>query len=321
MLDPVCHLCEHVNAPGAQVCVGCGIGLTQQCGRCGRVRAGISPLCEACGAVEAEADVIDPGRVVLARRRPSPRGVEPSDWGGLPVLSLDDAVTDEPAPAPLPVPEVSVLQLRDVDLPDFASEAESSGFGAMEGLVRSDSFLVPPRTVPDPPAPFVDQRDRKAARRAAVRRDRMARQAAESGLAQAMPTDVLVVDRDDPARYRLCMLLDSFGFNVQSARSPAQASALLLSHLYLAVFADIDLQDNQPEGGVAVATLAKAGRLPDGRQPALVIMSAQPTPAERVLAALAGSEQFLAKPLSRGDVARVLEACDMQMPKDPRKLA
>jgi hypothetical protein len=43
-------------------------------------------------------------------------------------------------------------------------------------------------------------------------------------------------------------------------------------------------------------------------------------PADRVRAALAGISSPLIKPVTRGEVARALEACDVVLPADARRL-
>ena len=40
---------------------------------------------------------------------------------------------------------------------------------------------------------------------------------------------------------------------------------------------------------------------------------------QRVRASMAGADQFLVNPASRGDVARALDACGVDLPSDPRR--
>jgi len=56
-----------------------------------------------------------------------------------------------------------------------------------------------------------------------------------------------------------------------------------------------------------------------GPSTAVVLMSPRLRPADRVRAALARSDAVLAKPLSRGDVARTLESCGVALPADERR--
>jgi CheY-like chemotaxis protein len=54
--------------------------------------------------------------------------------------------------------------------------------------------------------------------------------------------------------------------------------------------------------------------------PAVLIVTAELQPADRVRAALAGINSPLIKPVTRGDVARALEASDVLLPADARRL-
>jgi hypothetical protein len=50
-----------------------------------------------------------------------------------------------------------------------------------------------------------------------------------------------------------------------------------------------------------------------------VLVSTQLRPVERVRAKLAGCDGMLVKPVTRGDVARTLEACGLSLPADARR--
>jgi hypothetical protein len=54
--------------------------------------------------------------------------------------------------------------------------------------------------------------------------------------------------------------------------------------------------------------------------PAVLTVTAKLQPASRVRAALFGISSPLIKPVTRGDVARALEACDVILPSDARRL-
>jgi CheY-like chemotaxis protein len=51
-----------------------------------------------------------------------------------------------------------------------------------------------------------------------------------------------------------------------------------------------------------------------------MLVSGDAQPADQVRARLAGGDAFLAKPLSRGSVARALEASGVPLPADARRL-
>ena len=52
---------------------------------------------------------------------------------------------------------------------------------------------------------------------------------------------------------------------------------------------------------------------------AVLLVTAQLNPADRVRATLAGIKAPLTKPVSRGDVARALESCGVTLPADARR--
>ena len=165
----------------------------------------------------------------------------------------------------------------------------------------------------------------KADRRAAVRRARLAQDAPASAAA-AGPREVLVLDGIAATRTELCALLTGFGFIVRPARTHAEAFALLASHDFAAVFLDIVL-DGYNEGVafelcLRAKSAAPAGSAAGSVQPgALIIVGAATRPVERVRASMAGADQFLARPASRGALAKALDACGVALPSDPRRAA
>jgi CheY-like chemotaxis protein len=156
----------------------------------------------------------------------------------------------------------------------------------------------------------------KAAARRAARRARLA---AAAGQAASIPPDVLVLDEDDEARNELCSLLEKFGFCTYPARNGAQALWLIGARTFRIAFLDIMLDGSDGGGGLEVCEQFRT-RLSDAPATAsgLFLMSSNPKPVDRVRAALAGGSAFLVKPLRRGDVAKVIEACGIAMPHDHR---
>ena len=193
--------------------------------------------------------------------------------------------------------------------PDFAwPGALDAGAGADPGAGSGDS--VPPE---------VARSAKKAARRAAVRRARLATASRESG-ATSGSLDLLVLDENDGARKQLSSLLEGFGFCVHSAHNIAQAAEMLAARPFAAVFLDIVLDGTYESAGAELCRRVK--REPTrimGQAPALIIISERARPVDRVRAALAGGDRFLLKPLSRGDVVRALEDCDVLLPLDARR--
>ena len=162
-------------------------------------------------------------------------------------------------------------------------------------------------------------RERNAEARAAVRRARLAATAEASGPLPFAP-DVLVLDPQDADREHLCGLLEHFGFCSYPARTNDQARWLLQGRPFRAVFLDTSLDGDGANGGFELCQLARTQPPTMGAPPAaLFIVSGNARPADRVLAALAGSDAFLTKPLGRGDVAGALEAFGVAMPSDDRR--
>ena len=185
------------------------------------------------------------------------------------------------------------------------------------------SSAVPATTQPAKTLPS------KADRRAAVRRARLAQDAPASAAA-AGPREVLVFDGSAATRAELCALLTGFGFIVQPARTHAEAFAMLASHDFAAVILDIVL-DGYNEGIAfelclraksAPAAGSPAHSAPGSVQPgALIVVGTATRPVERVRASMAGADQFLARPASRGTLAKALDACGVALPADPRRAA
>ena len=165
---------------------------------------------------------------------------------------------------------------------------------------------------PRPPPP-----PSRSERRAAVRRGRIA---TEAPAAPPGPPDVLVLDANDPTRAALCKLLQGFGFRVFPARSPADALTLLAARGFVAVFLDVVFDGSASDVSVE---LCRRARLPGlhvpGHSCALIVIDAGTRPVDRVRASLAGADQVLVRPATRGALARALDACGLPMPIDPRR--
>lgn len=171
--------------------------------------------------------------------------------------------------------------------------------------------LAAPRRPPPPPPPS------RAQRRAAVRRTRIA---SELPAAPPGPPDVLVLDANDSTRAELCQVLHGFGFRAFPARSPAEARTLLAARGFVAVFLDIVFDGTASD---VSADLCQRAREPGlhvpGHTCALIVIDGGRRPVDRVRASMAGADQVLIRPASRGAVARALDACGMPLPSDPRR--
>ena len=185
----------------------------------------------------------------------------------------------------------------------------------------------PPAAAPAPaPAPAIESPElaerhaKKAAARAAVRRARLAQ--VQTGPGQLEQTrDVLVLDADTESSAQLSDLLELFGFRVHVARNILQAADVLSRLPLVAAFLDIAFDGtDQGDGLTLLQTIHDLPRLVGHAAPAVLTVTAALQPADRVRAALAGIGSPLIKPVTRGAVARALEACDVLLPSDARRL-
>jgi CheY-like chemotaxis protein len=234
---------------------------------------------------------------------------------------------DEPAPP-------AELTLRDVVMPAAAARRPAARTASGPDATAPTPFppivdeeplpaSPPAATAPDAKAPqettaedaaeLVARDQARAARRAAVRRARLEAVAAESG--DFVP-EVLVMDRDGAARDALCTLLRAFGFGVHAVADAARGAGLIAERPFTAVFVDIALDGADGGHGIEMCR-----RLHEARTPAvLVLVSAPLNAVDRVRAQLLGFDGIVAKPVQRGDIARVLDARGVALPADARRL-
>lgn len=332
----LCPSCSYANRADATVCHACGFALVVRCPHCAARNSATSPTCRECGTALApdEAEQLRPPE---APADVSATSRAPVDAGQLPRLSLTDALWIDDVARPGRVghtfsSEGPTLNLLDLDIFDARQGVPPSPSSQPE-LIRSDPEPVFPAPIAaDPSAvestqgveaatlPGSAASTSKANRRAAVRRARMAAQVPVVG-ATAGPPDVLVLDENDAARAELCGLLEAFGFKAHPARDPAEARALLASHGFVAVFLAVVLDGTDSDAAADLCLhIQQASAQPSGRTTALVIVGSGAQPVERVRASMAGADQFLVRPASRGSVARALDACGVALPSDPRRV-
>lgn len=245
---------------------------------------------------------IDPTRIrrlldALSLRFPAPHvRLEPPPEMELP--TLDDVV----------LPEVPLTNGHAFDLPAAAA--------LMVELPPAPAAKLPATHAPSTEASA--HQAAKAAARAAARRARQAQYGADPH-PQELLRDVMVLDADDAAGAVLCALLDKFGFTAHRVLSISKAREQLAIRPYAAFFLDIALDGADRGEGLALLQRIQELPVPEGHAAAAVLMvTAQLKAADRVRAALAGIKVPLAKPVSRGDVARALEGCGVSLPADAR---
>jgi two-component system cell cycle response regulator len=239
-------------------------------------------------------------------RNARPEIVLPLDTGPpvLPLLHLSDIVDTMPAvlqPEPVSIP---FADLKALDALDGAAAASGA---------TSDAGRAPPGK---PKLPAVEPGAAKAAAKRASRRARLVQATADAADA---PRDVLLLD-PSPEPVALGLLLESFGFQVHRVGSIAAAMSVLELTPLAAAFLDADAQDVTGFDGLHLCHRIKHRLVPLARAvPAVMLMTAHDSAAERVRATLAGCDALLTLPVTRGDAARALESCKIALPADPRR--
>jgi|KBSSwiStaDraftv2_1062776.scaffolds.fasta_scaffold147507_3 hypothetical protein len=219
---------------------------------------------------------------------------------------------DDAAPAPAGdgaasrAPAPFVLTLRDIEVPKPPTQEPAP---PNEGLVRSDAEQRPEPYLGDPDAERAAQRQ---ARRAQVRRERQR----DASTTDAAP-GVLVLSADARACEALCEQLRAFGFSVQRQ---SKAPSLPAPWPFVAVFVAPPVQ--AADGGDAIDLchqVRESSRLPGEKKPVLVLAAPQLSATDRVRAGLAGCNEILLGPPTRGTVAQLLEARGVALPSDARR--
>jgi CheY-like chemotaxis protein len=255
--------------------------LLPTCPTCRQPNAPAAAYCGACGAVLAHS-----------------------------ALWLDELGPPADDDSTLPQP----LTLRDVQVPTLAPTLAPAPAPPPAPAPAADELVV---SDPEPPLlarAAASRSDARDARRASVRRSRArARAAAVAAAAADTVPEVLVFDADDAQRGLLRDLLVGFGFGVHAVAGAAQAAALLDKRRFVAAFFDVALDES--DGGAGIE-LCHHARLAD----TLLVLVARPLrPMERVRAGLAGFDEVLTKPMTRGVVAGVLDARGVVLPSDARR--
>jgi CheY-like chemotaxis protein len=317
MYSVLCPHCHFVNPADATYCRNCStaFGLDPDQGALDPASTAWQP---------SGRHGLQPGATLKPADPPSPRR-RASDLEPTPESPLDAARSDPPPAVAAQTPAVLTL-IEPLQAPagGFAEQPSLDGGLSTQGawpdlaLPGSAPAAVDPAVGHGgPPTTVPDRRTvTKAMARQAARRARMAALIADTVLPP--PVDVLVLDGDDGTRAELVGLLGRFGFHVHEALDLYQAEQLADAAPYAAAFLDIRLDDS--DGGAGVALCERLHRpVRSGPSTAVVLMSPRLRPADRVRAALARSDAVLAKPLSRGDVARTLESCGVALPADERR--
>lgn len=189
-------------------------------------------------------------------------------------------------------------------------------------LARLEDAAAPPAVamaLPPATKARLSDAERAEAKAAARRKSRLARQMQDAAAAAAAPHAVLLLD-NAVRPTGLAVLLEAFGFVVHRADSIAAAIGVLERAPLAAAFVDLSAEDPDGLDGLELCQQIKQRRLPlAGAAPAVMLLADGESAADRVRAKLAGSDAFLTRPMTRGDVARALESCHVLLPADARR--
>ena len=323
-----CPACECENPSHARFCLACGTPLVVRCPACDAINVRTRQACHHChgplpGLLPAPAAASEtppgvPDTTVQVSISGPHAQEETTDWQiflrevpDVPDVSIEtvetavgsgtDPATEQPldgdtAPAMVPLPGL-----------DPSAPPPPGHPGSAAAPARA---LEPPAAKVEAVLSPVELARRRAEQRAAVRRTQQRRHAVPDP-----PTlrDVLVLEPDTDARIDLCAVLESFGFRTHVAVTVAEAEGLSLRHRHVAAFLGV--------GDDAALTAGLCRRLHDvarGRPSALIAVGERDHHADRVQLQLAGADQLLLRPLTRGTIARALMDCGLGLPDDPR---
>ena len=226
------------------------------------------------------------------------------------------------ASVPGTLPELAITLLEvEAGAPVSAQWSVASALPMVETLVLSDheprprpAYAAAVTEVTSQAAELTKVRpNRKAERRAAVRKSRLRGKPAAGG--ESTASEVLVFDPHDGERDRLRNLLHDFGFRVHAVGRADEAVALAKSHTFIAAF--VDMVPDAADGGAGLDLCQRvraAGRCRDGTDTLLVLTATRLKPMDRVRAELAGCEEIILKPVIRSSVAGVLDSRGIASP-------
>jgi CheY-like chemotaxis protein len=281
--------------------------------------------------------------------RPRARGTEP-DAAEIAAAEPGSALPQEPAAAP--IPQSGAQGVSDAEAPDAPPSRAAPEAAALPepapwtparrprnppALAPEDFDTISPAAIPESaPAPvpvqapvqapaaakpqWASAQERAAAKAEARRRSRRARlaQAGRAGAESLCDVLLLGPERADAG---LAAQLQAFGFQVRHASYSADVLALVAELPLAAVFLDVAPGSDEDMDGLELCMEIKHQRVAlAGPVPPVFLLANRDSAAGRVRAKLAGCDALLIRPVTRGDAARALEACDVALPKDERRI-
>ncbi len=315
----LCPACQQQNADAARTCSACGTPLVMRCPACDAINVRTRIACHRCrtalhpatdgtmAAAGVDAGPDTEPAIVLTLLGDALDGREPAHWRDHPPRPLAGAARHWMAgadPGVLDWPQIHA------EAPTMrAVEPPTSGPAALPGDRLAPTDL---RASADTSMRAVHQRV-KAERRAKVRQRQLRTQRDRAVPALAPPSDVLLLEPDAGSRVVVCAVLEDFGFRVHRVVGMAETLAVSLERRYAAVLLGL----GAPQEDVA-ALCHQLRRLPAfGATPVFAIGDAA-RHADRVRMQLAGAQDTLMRPVSRGTLARTLHLHGIVLPRDPR---
>lgn len=234
----------------------------------------------------------------------------------------------EPAPAahddsPQPLPGDAAQPASAREAPPSRRARAAAAFSPEEfdtiapGSKPSEAPAAAPAAAIKPQATALERAEAKAAARRRSRRARLA-QAGHPG-AEPLRDVLLLAPQNTDAG--LAAQLEAFGFRVRHAIYSADALALVADMPLAALFVDVAPGSDEDMDGLELCMEIKHQRVVlAGAVPPVFLLANRDSAAGRVRAKLAGCDALLIRPVSRGDAARALEACDVVLPKDERRV-
>jgi len=117
----------------------------------------------------------------------------------------------------------------------------------------------------------------------------------------------LLVDDSAIALLFLQKCLQAFGLLITTAANSGRATLLMSQQRFDFIFLDVELGDDSPLDGLALCQQIRRHPVPAGNEaPVVVMVSAYHRELDRVRGTLAGCDAYLAKPLQRAELDKLL---------------
>jgi CheY-like chemotaxis protein len=316
----LCPACEQENADQAQTCSACGTPLVMRCPACDTINVRTRTVCHRCKSALRPASADDDA--LVEDRSPAAADTEPAVLLTLRADALDGREPaywrdHAPPPAPPGMPEArpwmagtdhDTLAWPALDAAAPPGAADAAGPGGETAPAAGPGPVAPPE--PAAPSPF--QRA-KAERRAKVRQRQLRTRRDRAMPSTAPPIDILLLEPDAASRTLIASVLEDFGFRIHMVVDTADVAAMSVQRRHAAVLLGLGAPD------LDTASLCRQlRRLPAFGATPVFAIGDPGRHAERVRMQLAGAQDTLMRPLTRGALAQTLDRHGVVLPRDPR---